>query len=175
VAGPAKPPLPAELESIRRYLEAGGKAMFLVDPAPGAGLEKFLDRWGVKVGDDVVMDTSGAGRLYGAGPAMPLVTTYDGQHAITRNFRLMTFWPLVRSAAPKENPGDATPWPLAQTGPDSFAAPYSGGNRPSRFDPSKDRKGPIVIATAVTRAAKEGREARLVVLGSSNFATNNSF
>jgi len=175
VAGPGKEPLPGELAAIRRYLEAGGKAMFLVDPSPGAGLESFLDRWGVRVGGDIVMDTSGAGRLYGAGPAMPLIKDYDGQQPITRNFRLMTFWPLTRSAAPKENSGDAVPWPLAQTSPDSFAEPYSGGERHLRFDAARDRKGPIVVATAVTRAAKEGREARLVVLGSSNLVTNHFF
>jgi len=141
----------------------------------GVGLEKFLDRWGVKVGDDIVMDTSGAGRLYDAGPAMPLVKDYDGRQPITRSFRLMTFWPLVRSAAPKENAGDASPLPLAQTGRDSFAEPYSGPPRRQRFDPSRDRKGPIVVASAVTRAARECREARLVVLGSSNLATNSFF
>ena len=58
-----------EMEAIQRYLNGGGKAMFLVDPA-AVGLEKFLDRWGVKVGGDIVIDTSGAGRLssnYGSG------------------------------------------------------------------------------------------------------------
>src|SRR5207248_72840 len=128
----------------------------------------------VNVGKDVVIDTSGAGRLYGYGPAVPLVKDYDGRLPIGRDFRLMTFWPLVRSAAPKENPGDAVPLPLAQTSPDSFAEPYAGGARRLRFNPSTDRKGPIVVATAVTRAAKDGREARLVVFGSSNVATNNS-
>jgi ABC-type uncharacterized transport system involved in gliding motility auxiliary subunit len=175
VAGPAQEPSPGESAAVQKYLEAGGKAMFLVDPAPGAGMEKFLGRWGLRVGRDFVVDASGGGRMYGAGPAIPLVKDYDGQHPITRNFRLNTLFPLARSLAPKENPGDAAVWPLAQTGPESFAEPYTGGPRHGRFDPAHDRKGPILLAEAVTRAAKEGREARLVVIGSSNFITNSFF
>jgi ABC-type uncharacterized transport system involved in gliding motility auxiliary subunit len=175
VAGPAHEPAAHELAAIERYLEAGGKAIFLVDPSPGAGLEKFLDRWGVTVGRDIVIDASGGGRLYGTGPALPVVKDYDGRHPITRNFRLTTLFPLARSLTPKENPGDAQVWPLAQTSPESFAEPYDGGRHRLRFDPAHDRKGPLLLAVAVTRAAKEGKEARLVVTGSSNFITNAFF
>lgn len=175
IAGPRREPLPAETAAVERYLERGGKALLLLDPAPGVGLEKLLDRWGVRVGHDLVMDPSGAGRFYGAGPAMPLVKDYDGRHAITREFRLNTFFPLARSLEPKENSGDATVWPLAQTSPESFAEPYQGGLPRVRFDPAKDRKGPLLLAAAVTRAAKGGKEARLVVIGDVRFLSNRFF
>jgi ABC-type uncharacterized transport system involved in gliding motility auxiliary subunit len=175
LAGPGSEPLPDEMTALQRYLEQGGTALLLVDPAPGAGLESFLHRWGVKVGRDLVVDASGAGRTYGAGPAMPLVKDYNPQHPITRDFRLMTFFPLARSLTPEENPGDADAVPLAQTGPQSFAEPYTGGGRRPRFDPARDKRGPISLAVAVSRAAANGKEARLVAIGSSNFVSNAFF
>jgi ABC-type uncharacterized transport system involved in gliding motility auxiliary subunit len=175
IAGPGREPLPDEMAAIQRYLEQGGKALFLIDPAPAAGLNRFLDRWGMRVGNDLVVDVSGAGRIYGAGAAMPLVKDYHPQHPITHNFRQMTFFPLARSLAVKETPGDALVAPLAQTGPESFAEPYTGGSRHARFDPTHDRRGPIVLAVAATREATNGRQARLVVIGSSNFVTNSFF
>ena len=66
IAHPIIPPLPVEIAAIDRYLQHGGKSIVMVDPAPGAGLEKFFDRWGLRVGDDVIMDVSGAGRPYGS-------------------------------------------------------------------------------------------------------------
>jgi ABC-type uncharacterized transport system involved in gliding motility auxiliary subunit len=138
-------------------------------------METFLDTWGVKVGHDLVVDASGAGRAYGAGPAMPLVMDYNPQHPITRDFRLMTFFPLARSLASKESPGDAAAVPLAQTGPQSFAESYTGSARRANFDPARDRRGPISLAVAVSRAASSGKEARLVAIGSSNFINNAFF
>src|SRR5262249_23362666 len=175
IAGPSREPFPAEMRAVERYLQQGGKALILVDPAPGVGLDKFLDRWGVQVGHDLVIDTSGAGRFYGAGPAVPLVKDYDGRHPITRNFRLATFFPLARSLRPKESSGDAEVWPLAQTSPNSFVEPYSGSHPHVRFDPAHDRKGPDLLAVAVTRPAKNGKEARLVVVGDSDFISNAVF
>lgn len=175
IAGPSREPFPAELSAVERYLQRGGKALVMVDPAPGVGLDKFLDRWGVQVGHDLVIDTSGAGRFYGAGPAVPLVKDFDGRHPITRGFRLTTFFPLARSLRPKESPGDAEVWPLAQTSPESFSEPYGGSHPRVRFDPAHDHKGPDLLAVAVTRPAKSGREARLVVVGDSDFISNAFF
>ncbi len=175
ISGPGSMPLPDEMAAIQRYLEQGGRALFLVDPPPGIGMNQFLDRWGVRVGNDLIVDTSGAGRIYGAGTAMPLVKDYDAQHPITHDFRQMTFFPLARSIMPKPEPGDAMPWPLAQTSPESFAEPYDGGQRRAQFDSAHDKKGPIVLAVAVTREASTSVQARLVVLGSSNFISNAFF
>jgi len=68
--------------------------------------------------------------------------------------------------------GDAEVLPLAQTSAESFAEPYRGGARRVAFDPKRDRKGPILVAVAVTREAKGGKQARIVVTGSSRFVNN---
>ena len=175
IAGPSIQPFPGEMAAIERYLQRGGKAMFLLDPAPGVGLEKFLDHWGLRVDDDVIIDASSAGRALSYGPDVPLVRDYDGQHPITRSFRLHTLFPIARSLTPKDDPGDATVWPLAQTSRDSFAEPYHGGPKRAHFDPKRDHRGPLLLAVAVTREAKRGKQARLVVVGTSNLVTNAFF
>ena len=54
--------------------------------------------------NDLVLDVSGAGRLMGAGPSIPLVLNYEN-HKITDRFKAMTFFPLhaIRSAG-KDDP-----------------------------------------------------------------------
>jgi hypothetical protein len=56
-----------------------------------------------------VIDASGVGRLFGAGPAMPLVTKY-ANHKITERFRVMTFFPFVRSISPATTPVEGVTW-----------------------------------------------------------------
>src|SRR5262249_52048581 len=103
LAGPTTEPFPQEVEFLNAFLNRGGGLLVMVDPqAPG--LESFLKGWGVQVDNDVVIDYSGAGRLMGAGPAIPLVLQYES-HKITERFRPMTFFPFARSVQPlKELP-----------------------------------------------------------------------
>ena len=65
IAGPRTPFFPLEVEAIRSYLAAGGAVLLLLDPLADSGLAELLDEWGVAVGDDFVIDTSGIGSLFG--------------------------------------------------------------------------------------------------------------
>src|SRR6185295_13852460 len=75
MAGPTSEPFPNELEILDAYLKNGGSVLILLDPPPSAGFVDFTKRWNIQVGNNVVVDPTGVGRLFGAGPAMPLVTT----------------------------------------------------------------------------------------------------
>src|SRR3989441_11151161 len=103
MAGPTSEPFPNELELIDGFLNKGGSALILLDPPPAAGLTEFLKKWSIDVGNNFVVDASGVGRLFGAGPSIPLVTSY-GHHKITDHFNVMTFFPLVRSVGPANPP-----------------------------------------------------------------------
>jgi len=179
VPGPLKPFLGDETEAITDYLKKGGKAFFMLDPPPALGLEDFMGRWGVQIGDDIVLDASGVGRLFGAGPAMPLVNSYE-KHPITKGFKLMTFFPEVRSVTPKPKPAPGCEvTPLVRTSPQSWGETNLRSEK-ARFDEGKDLKGPVTIGVVVTkgvegeRSSSSGKEikARLVVFGDSDFASN---
>jgi gliding motility-associatede transport system auxiliary component len=170
-AGPTRPLFPQEAALIAKYLDGGGKALVLLDPDVDAGLEPVFEAWNIAVGSNTVIDASGIGRLFGTGPTIPLVVDY-GNSPITRDFeRTMTFFPLARTvdiaSNTKFNPRITE---LLRTSPASWATPNITGTRLA-FDPSHDRKGPLCLGVAAERR-QPGSEARMVVIGDSDFATN---
>jgi len=184
VAGPKTDLLPKEKEMIQKYLDKGGKALFLLDPPPANGLKDLLDRWGFEIGDDVILDVSGIGSLFGAGPSIPIVARYE-KHTITENFRIMTAFPYARSVSVKEKPGEGiSVQALAKTSSRSWAE--SDLNQPeAKFDRDKDRRGPITVAAVATKdvETKEAtspisgkkKKTRIVVFGDSDFCSNAYF
>jgi ABC-type uncharacterized transport system involved in gliding motility auxiliary subunit len=63
IAGPTKAYFPQEAEMIEKYLAGGGKALIEVDPETDPKLDSVFQAWNVKVGNDLVIDASGVGRL----------------------------------------------------------------------------------------------------------------
>jgi len=101
VAGPTRPLVPHEIDALSNYLKGGGRALIMLKPQSDqtvdeAALVKFAQDWGVKAGDNVVVDQ--VVRLY-AGPALglnPVVNTYT-PHPITAAFDKQTVFPMVRT------------------------------------------------------------------------------
>jgi len=187
IAGPRTDLFENEVEMIKDYLKKGGKALFLLDPESPDSYAELLKDWGVEVGKNVVVDASGIGRLFGAGPAMPIVAQYQ-HHAITEKFRLMTFYPYARSVRKSPDaPTGITITEFARTSENSWGEtdPIASGAT-VRFDEGKDLRGPVPIAVAVEKAAEEKPPAsdneeeftpkevktRIVVFGDSDFASN---
>jgi ABC-type uncharacterized transport system involved in gliding motility auxiliary subunit len=181
-------PLPASaIKVLETYLEHGGHVLLMVGPREGgADLATFLERWGVKLGNDIVVDQQL--QLLGSSVVglQPLATDY-GDHPITKGFRGYTTFPETRTVEP-----DATGkkglqvTPLVRTGPASWAETkvdqvYSEGT--VSLDP-EDRRGPLSVAVAVTGnlgamglpdLPKGATEARLVVVGTPRFADSQEF
>ena len=180
VAGPQKPFFETELLRLETYLNGGGRALFLLPPRAGLEFQPLLAKFGVNLGNDVVVDQ--VVRLF-QGPALglaPLINTY-GNHEITREFKQRTVFPMARSvrAGPAGTPGlQATE--LVKTSPSSWAETDLDGifvRGEAQLDPAADTKGPVSLAVAVeidlkqTGAGKAGT-ARLAVYGSIEFAEN---
>ncbi len=178
--GPARPLVDSEAKAIGAYLDNGGHAMLLLGARDAtAELTPVLDKWGVKLGNDIVVDQ--VVRLF-QGPALgltPLINTY-GTHEITKDFHQRTIFPMTRSvkADAGGKPGlQATD--LAKSSPSSWGETDLDGlfqRSEAALDPS-DTKGPVAIAVAITGDLKKmggGKDGttRLVVFGSSEFASN---
>lgn len=181
-------PVPASaIAVLDAYLGRGGHVLLMVGPRQGdAELAAFLGRWGVTLGDDIVVDQQL--QLLGSSVVglQPLATDY-GDHPITSGFRGYTTFPQTRTVEP-----DATGkkglqvTPLVRTGPASWAETsveqvYTQGT--VALDP-EDRRGPVSVAVAVTgdlaamgraATANAADEARLVVVGTPSFADNQEF
>lgn len=176
VAGPRTSFFPQETEMLTHYLDGGGKAMLLLDPQTDPKLDALLASWNIALGNNVALDVSGMGQMIGAGPAVPLVVHY-GEHAVTQGLeRQMTFFPLARTVktADQKNAEERVT-ELLFTSPQSYAKNnLNPKEKEVRFEEGKDDKGPLSLGAAAQKSL-EGKSARLVVIGNSNFAANAYF
>jgi ABC-type uncharacterized transport system involved in gliding motility auxiliary subunit len=173
VAGPRQAFFPPEAGMLEKYLEGTGKSLILVDPQTDPKLEAVFNAWNTNVGNNVVIDASGVGSLFGAGPAIPLVTTF-GPSPITKNFAgSMTFFPLARTVSIADKSKTEPPIvELLKTSERSFTIPsLKQGQQKVAFDPKTGTQGPLSLGVAASRKSAGG-EARLVVIGNSEFAAN---
>src|SRR5262249_8285764 len=139
--GPTAEPFPNELELIDNYLKAGGSALIMVDPE-AASLKDLMTKWSIDVGNNVIVDVSGVGRLLGMGPAAPLVSSY-GNHPITERMRVMTFFPFSRSVSPAATVAEGiTVDKLLSTSERSWGETDLKGKE-AEFNEGKDLKGPV--------------------------------
>lgn len=202
IAGPQTDFLQPEIDAVKQYMAHGGKVLALVDPQtdPGAAgkpnLTAFLHDWAMTVGDDVVLDASGIGRLLGTDASVPVAANYP-PHAITTNFQLMTAFPLARSVTPVEGGVNGrTAQTIVETSPQSWAEAdlaglSKGDGRVELNTEDGDRSGPISLGAAVSAPAAEPPappvpdpaaekpaepapkpESRVVGIGDSEFASN---
>jgi len=194
VAGPKTDLLAGEADMLRRYLARGGHLLVLLDPqddktGPAPNLEALLTEWSIELGNNVVVDASGMGQIFGTDASVPVASTYPA-HPITERFRMLTAFPLARSVNPSEaNPASGrSARRVIETGQRSWAEADVTGMKTTgkvSMDPAAgDKPGPVPIAAAVAAPAsaagtaeakadeeKKG-ESRLVVVGDSDFAAN---
>ncbi|MGB9906308.1 MAG: GldG family protein [Candidatus Saccharicenans sp.] len=143
IPGPRKGLLPNEFQTIKNFLETGGRVLFLVDPETSSGLETLLADYGIKLENDLVVDT--VSRLLGGDYFMPVVTEYQS-HDITKNFRYATFFPLARSVEISDTkPEGLSLNTLARTSANSWSERQLDKAEVT-FDQGKDRPGPISLA-----------------------------
>ncbi len=196
VAGPKTDFLPGEIDALKADLAKGGHLMLLLDPPdkldspPLTDLLALAHDWGVDVGNNVVVDVSGAGRYLGTDETVPVAVNYPS-HPIVEGFDLATAFPLARSVtAVSGGVSGHVAQSFVETSARSWAETdmktfLTGGK--IAFDEKKgDKPGPISIAaaasapvTAMPPAVKPGDneakpESRVVVFGDSDFASNHA-
>jgi ABC-type uncharacterized transport system involved in gliding motility auxiliary subunit len=182
IIGPTKAFFEAETKAIRHYLEDGGRAVVAVDMnLKGAEfapeLLPLLEEWHVKANSDLVVDP--LSRMLGVDASVAILASFSKDQAITKEFQGNCFFPFTRSLAilPSAPPSLHVQW-IAQTTPKSWSVAdlkqLTKGE--VRFTEGKDKQGPLDAAIAVEgkqKDSKSTKNTRLVVFGTSFFATNN--
>lgn len=180
IAGPDSDYLQPEVSAIEKYVESGGRALFLLDPplkigraevADNEALSKLLEGWGVTPEKDLILDFNPIGQIAGLGPQVALVSTYDS-HAIVNDMRRrVTGFPLARSLDVK-NSSKTTVEKLFSSSDSSLITTKLNSAEIDPNDP-KNTKGPATLAAAGTyNTGKENSQGRFVVIGSSSWAAN---
>ena len=196
VAGPKTDFFPPEIDALKKYLGKAGKLLLELDPPdkpdspPLTNLIALAHDWGMDVGNNIVVDISGMGRLIGTDASVPVAASYPS-HPMTQRFSLLTAFPLARSVTPVEGGVEGhIAQPVVETSPRSWAetdikALLTSGQ--VSYDEGKgDKKGPVSVAAAINAAVTSGEapkpgdngetskpETRIVVFGDSDFAANN--
>jgi len=175
VGGPSRDYLQPAVDTLKNYVENGGKAIIMLDPPlkfakqnidENAALAGVLATWGVTADKDLVLDTSGVGQLYGLGPEIALVSTYSTHPIVGTMKRLASGFPIARSLEIK-NGAKTTVEKLFESTDDAFATSNlaSAEIKPS----ASDKKGPFILGAAGTFSTGGGR---FVAVGSSSWVAN---
>jgi ABC-type uncharacterized transport system involved in gliding motility auxiliary subunit len=181
VGGPGGDYQQPEVDAIKKYVEGGGRALFMLDPplkmGPSGGiadndlLANLLQTWGVTLQKDLILDLNPIGQLAGLGPQVALVTSYGSQTIVNGMKGMATGFPLSRSMEIKSTDKTAVD-KLFDSSQSSLATTNLSSPRVNANDP-KNKRGPMTIAAAGTYAAgKPAEQGRFVVVGSSLWPSN---
>lgn len=199
IAGPKGDLLQPEVDMLRRYLNKGGHLLALLDPPEGStpnlpNLEALVREWAIELGNNIVVDASGMGQLFGTDASVPVAASYPA-HPITDRFSMLTAFPLARSVSPVTGGGGGkNAQTIAETSQRSWAETdvkeLQASGKVAMDADKGDKPGPVPIAAAVSATAPDAEKAagadaaaasntddkkpetRVAVVGDSDFAAN---
>jgi len=151
VAAPTAPLLPYELEAIAAYVAEGGRLLVLLEPFESEALTDGLVRYGVAVGDDLVVDLNRENQLLGVQDPSVVVLSGAllGRHEITQDLSAAVVLPSARSVALVDPlPTGLTGQVVLQTGAQAWGETSPELAAPSP-DPGAERVGDVPVMVAV--------------------------
>ncbi|MBI4338743.1 MAG: GldG family protein [Chloroflexi bacterium] len=181
IAGPQQDLPDADAQLLHDFLKGGGRLMVLLEPNTPPSFRAFLGKWGLKVNEGTIIDL---GSSVAAQPQTPLIkkeqlfTNSDASRSIALPLD-QTYFPGAAALEPiykqEEMPDTIRLFPLARTtilscitlDPNVNTCP---GLAPAVFVPAIALQALAPINEKPAENAP--REARLVVFGDADFATN---
>ena len=180
IAGPTRPYSDAEVSTIAKYLNGGGKAVFMLEPSVIAGIEAgqtdplvaYLNQnWGLTLRDDLIIDQRQS--IADLGPTAPATISY-GASPITQDLAsVISFFPSSRSIVTAEagaTPEGVTITSVITTGPDAWGeTDFAALNENVAQPDPQDATGELILAASAENTATN---TRVVVFGDSDFGAN---
>jgi ABC-type uncharacterized transport system involved in gliding motility auxiliary subunit len=148
VASPKKPLLSTEVQTLKGYLEKGGRLLIMLEPFEDGGLKEFLASYGVGLDNGIILDVNQVSQALGVSAVMPLVSQY-GPSKITQDFtNLITIYPMSRPLFLKKDHPEVYLLPLATTMSTSYEKLGQEWIKAEKaaFDAKTDKKGPFTVA-----------------------------
>jgi gliding motility-associatede transport system auxiliary component len=172
IPGPREQIPDTQIAPLKKYLETGGRILFLIDPQTTTGLAPLLAQWGVTLGPGIIVDPED--RVSQSSPTALLVRRFT-KHGITQGFTSPILIPVSQNVSFDQTA--ALRWTfssLTQTSEESWAETNFSQTTPI-FEEGEDRKGPFTIAAALEYSdeSKAGTpHPSTVIIGNSAFASN---
>ena len=195
IAGPKTALTRHEIDIVAKYLTRGGKLFLMLNPSVNSTEEvnnrlvRLMKRWGITIGNDIVIDKRQFVPLFGPSAPAPGFEL----HEITRAMQDLVAFPLTRSVTPtadspvnlsvkslaKTVGGVGNSWGETQREVDgNFSEDFTNFS----YTAGVDIPPPVSVAIAVEQKVDEnGAEkterapTRIVVFGDSDFAANAIF
>ena len=148
VAAPKKPLLSTEVQTLKAYLEKGGRLLVMLEAFEDGGLQGFLAGYGVDLDNGLILDVNQVSQSLGLSAVMPLVSQY-GPSKITQDFKnIVTIYPMARPLILKKDQPDVSLLPLATTMSTSYEKLGKEWIKAEKaaFDAKTDKKGPFTVA-----------------------------
>ncbi|MBM3464045.1 MAG: hypothetical protein FJX76_18270 [Armatimonadetes bacterium] len=171
VAGPRSDFIDAELTTLGKYLDRGGRMLWMVgldlskrDIGRKPRLEKFLKGRGVVLGNDLVVSEHHLPVQSLDAVLIPAAMRYETNSPITQGFDLATFYLFAQSLKSDKPPEGGVVLPLVYTSPKTveYAEPLKVAQRivetqnyAVAFNPAKDKRGAAILALTATYPVKE--------------------
>lgn len=178
IAAPSSVMSSVEVEMVEEYLSRSGRVLVLLDALKETGLEPMLQRWGVGLRNDFVVDMENT--LRGSDVH---IRRYS-PHAITLQMNSIVQFILPRSVEPlvAEEGDQADDRPVVEaltlTSDKSWSETQVEDPNAQFNENTGDRKGPFALSVAVERGAAQKmldvqiEPSRMVVIGDSDFVSN---
>jgi gliding motility-associatede transport system auxiliary component len=166
ISNPRVPLLEGEVDKLLAYADRGGNLLWLIDPETVDGLQPLAEKLRINLMPGTVVDPA-AQQL--SAPATWALGGIYGNHAITRDFSLVTVFPFARQIV-VEDTDEWSQTPLVDVAPRGWVETGSLEGSP-KFDKNRDTPGPVTIAEALSRNRKD-RDQRVVVVGNGAFLSN---
>ena len=188
IAGAKNPLGEKEEKIIQEYLEQGGEALFLIESMPISAPETpltesdklknpsfngILKRWGIFIGDDIVVDME---NHVGADVGCPATKNYPPHKEIVKGLDY-TFFIRPRSVSIlSDHPESVKIAPLIWTASANNSWAETSKNLIIKYDEKEDKKGPISLAAVVWEPKNDNKksDSKIIVITDADFL-NNSF
>ncbi len=193
IAGPQNSLTSGEVQILESYLENDGRALILVNPNPPQEIKQLLSSWGIEVGDGIVIDLSSYVAPSIDSPMVPRTrnffdlpeTYFPGATAIIPHpeyvptLTLTGEGEMLGQMVWKSEDSNIQMYRLIRTSQDSWVEMNFNPLEEPEFDEGIDRKGTLalgfLIFTSPSGEAEEEQGTALIVIGDSDFASNQHF
>ncbi len=186
IAGPHTPLTKKEKKLVSEYLKKGGDALILIENVivttpdkpltpqekkRNPSLNGILSDWGLKIGDDIVVDLA---NHVGSDVGIPATKNYVPHPALTQGLDY-TFYVRPRSITPLANRRESLRLvPIVRTTSKEASWGETDRTLQIKFDPSTDVPGPVALGYVVfePKEKEESSDTRLIVFTDADFLTN---
>jgi ABC-type uncharacterized transport system involved in gliding motility auxiliary subunit len=175
IAGPQKPVSSAEVNLLKKYVDAGGSLVVMQDPTvitefgeEPDPLADYLEKdWGITLNNDLIFDQS-------SDQVLNAISAAVSPHPITQDMTYVVIMPQARSISVSTTPiENVSATSLLLTAEQSWGeTDLSGESSEYQYDPEVDFTAPLTMAAAGENTVTSGR---VVVTGNSLFASDQIF